>query len=34
MVTLEESMNSGPVLPLKDSIRTPPSVYGPEGVPL
>lgn len=31
---LEESMDNGPVLPLKDSIRTPPSVNGPEVVAL
>jgi hypothetical protein len=32
MEVLESSIDSGPVLPLKDSIHTPPSVYGPEVV--
>jgi predicted amidohydrolase len=34
MDILEDSMNAGPVLPLHDSIRTPPSVYGPELITL
>ena len=34
MEALEEALGFGPVLPLKDSIHTPPAVNGPEVVPL